>query len=52
MDLLVLFLVVVLVMILAGVLLGKLSWDRAIILTLVTLVVAAAIHFLLGGALT
>lgn len=48
MDLLLVLAVVVLAMVLTGVLLGKLSWERGITLLLVAVLIFAVIYFLLG----
>lgn len=42
--------VIILVLIIVGALLGKIAWDRAIILCLVAAVIFAAIYFLAGGS--
>lgn len=49
MSIVTLLVVLVVVLIFVGLALGKITWDRAIILTLVTLVVAAVVWFVLGG---
>jgi hypothetical protein len=42
-------LALVLLLIVVGAILGKLTWERAIVLLLVTLAVAAFVYFLMGG---
>ena len=49
MSIVVLIFVAVLAMIVIGALLGKIAWDRAVVLLLVTAVVAAAWYYLSGA---